>query len=493
MKRGETRGEILWGLLKVTLCLLLGTYQALGQNEAPLTDSELIREIIRTTEPLTEPRGERLPLYIWPAHQLGTQDEQEMEILVRQLDNRGIAVLSNWQPEREDALGYALRLGNIQKRLGSPISINATACTYSFFNGDIKTAHIDEEGKPFFDSSFAAGRKMGCPFALDYRLPEMKKRVEEPVKAYKKAGLPIHFVYADWEVDGPIEWNGAWEASKRCVRCRKNIPNIEDFTVFQEALRLKRSELQKTMLADSVKAHFPRALVGNYGVYPHDGYRYWYDYFEEFVEGAPHRVDGGARYRRWFHEFPLTGYTFAMPTVYPWYAVHGWYDFRDSDFRWFYNMLLVGSNAGKSTPSEIPIITFVHWHTTEPPENPDPSVRQFSREMYMELLWHLLLRGHDSLFLWSPRDEALEESQLVHRVYAASHPYREFLVKGNPVTFDVPSRPSPVVSGLHLGDRLLVRRTDFDGRTSSVTLRVNGQTIDVPRAEGRCQVFELKN
>jgi len=487
-------------MMSAVLCLLVlppylasRTDQGLGQSETASSDSELIREIIRTTEPLEEPRGERLPLYIWPAHRLGTHDERELESLIRQLDDRGIAVLSSWEPDREDGLDDVLRLGRIQKRLGSPISINATACMYTLFNGDLQTAHIDEEGRPFFDSSFGAERKMGCPFALDYRLPDMKRRIEEWVKAYKEAGLDIRLVYADWEIDGPIEWNGAWEASQRCVRCRKNIPNIEDFGSFQEALRRKRSELQKAMLADSVRTYFPHALVGNYGVYPHDGYRYWYDYFEEFVEGAPYRADGRARYRQWFHEFPLTGYTVAMPTVYPWYDIHGWYDFDDSDFRWFYNMLLVGSNAGESTSPDTPIITFVHWHTTEPPENPDPAVQQFSREKYTELLWHLLLRGHDGFFVWSPRAEALEESQLVHRVYAASHPYRDFLAEGIPVTFAVPRRPGPVVSGLRLGNRLLVRRTDFDAQSSSVTLVVDGQTIDVPRAEGRCQVLDLKD
>lgn len=120
-------------------------------------------------------------------------------------------------------------------------------------------------------------------------------------------------------------------------------------------------------------------------------------------------------------------------------------------------------------------------------------MKQFSKEKYLELLWHLLLRGHDTLFLWSPPAEALEESQLVHGVYGASHEYREFLVKGESVTFHVPPRPGPVVSGLKLGSRVLVRRTDFDARTSPVTLTVNGQTIAVPRAEGRCQVLELKD
>jgi hypothetical protein len=52
--------------------------------------------------------------------------------------------------------------------------------------------------------------------------------------------------------------------------------------------------------------------------------------------------------------------------------------------------------------------------------------------------------------------------------------------------------PGPVVSGLLLGSRLLVRRTDFDARTSPVALKVSGQTVEVPRSEGRCLILDLK-
>ena len=481
-------------LLTIALPLLLGISPASAKEEKTLTHTGLIREIIRTTQPLEEPRGDRLPLYLWPVHHLGTDDEIEAIELMKQLDERGIAVLANWPGDiqNEDAMDRALWLGRLQKQLGLPIAINATSCTYSFCNGDPRTAHIDDEGKAFFDESFASGRKMGCPFALDFRLPEMRERIAAPVEAYKEAGLDIHFVYADWEIDGPLEWNQAWEHSKRCARCRRHIPNIEDFAAFQTALRIKRSQLQRAMLAEPVLARFPEALVGNYAVYPHDGYRYWFDYFEQFTEGAPHQVDHRARYRQWFDEFEPSGYSFAMPVVYTWDYIFNWYDFDNPDFRWFYNMLLVGSNVGKSTPADIPIIPFVHWHTIVLSEAPDPGVKQFNEEKYQELLWHLLLRGHDTFFMWSPRSEGLKESQLAHQVYAASHSYREFLARGTPVTFQVPTAPGPIVSALKLGSRLLVRRTDFDDRKEPVPLPVDGETIEVPRQEGACQVIELK-
>lgn len=448
----------------------------------PQTDYELLREILRTTEPLEAPRGKRLPLYLWPAQSLGTTNDVELEALLRELDARGMAAIGNWKPNDPAALEEALTLARLQKRLGLPISVNATASTYGFFDGDERTAHIDADGRPFFDTSFPTERKMGCPFAIDHRIPEMTGRIRSAVEVYRKESLPIDFLYSDWEVDGPLEWNGAWESSKSCRRCRRQIPNIESFDAFQAAIRDKRAELQRLMLAEPVLESFPDALVGNYAVYPHDGTRDWYDYFEE---------ERDEKVRKWYPEFEETGFTFAMPVVYPWYRGYKWYDFEDSDYRWFYNMLLVGTNAGKSTPASIPIITFVHWHTTEPPKNADPSVKQLSAEKYQELLWHLLLRGHDGLFLWSPKDEALEESRHVHQVYRDSHTYREFLLDGRPVTFAVPDEPGPVVSALKLGSRLLVRRTDFGRETEPVLLRVGDTEVSVPRVEGRCQILEI--
>jgi hypothetical protein len=393
-----------------------------------------------------------------------------------------MAAIGGWKPNDPEALEEALALARLQKRLGLPISVNATASAYGFFDGSKKTAHVDAAGRPFFDTSFPTERKMGCPFAIDHRIPEIEGRIRSAVQAYRKQGLRIDFLYADWEVDGPLEGNGAWESSKKCQRCRRLVPDIESFDAFQAAIRAKRAELQRLMLAEPVLEAFPDALVGNYGVYPHDGNRYWYDYFEEERE---------EKYRKWYPEFEETGFTFAMPVVYPWYRGYKWYDFENSDYRWFYNMLLVGTNAGKSTPSSIPLITFVHWHTTEPPRNPDPRVLQLSPDKYQELLWHLLLRGHDGFFLWSPKDEALEESRLVHQVYRDSHAYLDFLLDGQPVEFSVPAEPGPVVSALKLGSRLLLRRTDFGSETEPFLLQVGDVGVAVPRLEGRCQILEI--
>jgi hypothetical protein len=273
------------------------------------------------------------------------------------------------------------------------------------------------------------------------------------------------------------------------------VRGIDDFRVFQQALRRIRSEMQRLVFGDNVTASFPEALVGNYGVYPHGGLRYWYDYFEHEADGVPYVEDQRARYREWSHEFAGTGYTFAMPVVYTWYPTFGWYDFEDADYRWFYNMLLVGSNVGEHTPAVTPVIPFVHWHTTDPPAVPDAAVTQLSAERYQELLWHLLLRGHDTFFVWCVDDELAEEVRLAHEVYAASLAHAGFLDRGEAVTFDVPKQAGSVVSGLRLGDRVLARRTDFgDASDGDENLMVNlgsDEQIVVVVADG-VQIVDVK-
>ena len=458
--------------------------------------SDRVQTVLDVTRPLEHDRGSRLPLYLWPAMRPGELDEAAADLLVEELDRRGIGLVGFWTPARqEESLARSLVIGRAQKKAGLRINVNATGCLHRFFNGDEQTAHVDADGKPFWDESFdvrSHGRTMGCPFALESRKDPVRRQTEFFATAYKEAGLDVDFVFVDWEIDGPIEFNHAQEASRKCVRCREHLADVDDFPRFQKTLREIRSELQRYALADPIHSQFPAALVGNYAVYPHNGYRYWYDYFEYFVPGQPHVADQRAKYRLWAHEFAATGYNCAMPVAYTWYPTYQWYDFDEPDYRWFYNMLLVAGNAGRHTPPEVPIVSFVHWHTTAPPEDADPSVRQFSQESYQELLWHMLLRGTDTFFLWCRPEEDAVESRLVQEVYARAQEYGEFLERGTPISFDVPKRPAPVVSGLVLGNRVLVRRTDFGGGNQPVELTIGTRKLSVESNPGQCRVLSLE-
>jgi hypothetical protein len=450
-----------------------------------------IQVVIDATKPLKYDRGKRLPLYLWQAMDPGALDDDSAEKLVRVLNERGVGLISSWNPgNRQKSLAQSLMIAKVQKKLNLRVNINANRCLYSFFNGDEQTAHIDDEDRPFWDESFGK-QKMGCPFALDFRRPHIQEQVEYFVKAFKKAGLDVDFVFADWEIDGPIEFNKAHAASKRCRRCRENINDIDDFEEFQRELRKLRCQLQNEVYAEPIKKNFPGALVGNYGVYPHNGYRYWYDYYEYYVDGQPYQADQQARYRKWYHEFAESGYTFAMPVVYTWQRIFDWYDYSDTDYRWFYNMLLVASNAGQHTPPEIPIISFVHWHTIESKDFPEKA-KQFSEAKYQELLWHMLLRGTDTFFLWCRKQEAAKEIELVHQVYSEAQQYGEFLSNGKPINFSVPRQPGTVISGLRLGDYVLVRRTDFTKTSEPVEIIVDDRRIKIGVEPKNCQIISIR-
>lgn len=450
-----------------------------------------IQTALDATKPLEFDRGNRLPLYLWQAMNPGPLGDRAAEELVKELNTRGVGLITSWNPgNREKSLAESLTIAKAQKKLGLRVNINATGCLYAFFNGDERTAHIDGQGKPFWDESFGKPR-MGCPFALDFRRPDIREQVEYFAAAFKKADLDVGFVFADWEVDGPIEFNKAHAVSKRCRRCRDSIKNIGDFEEFQKALRKLRCELQRQVYAEPITRRFPGALVGNYGVYPHNGYRYWYDYYEYYVDGQPCQTDRRARYRKWYHEFPETGYTFAMPVVYTWGRIFDWYDYDQTDYRWFYNLLLIASNAGKHTPPEIPIISFVHWHTVGSKYS-SGKAKQFSEGKYQELLWHMLLRGTDTFFLWSPHSQAAKEIELVHPVYAEAQRYGRFLSEGTPIDFSVPKQPGTVISGLKLNDRVLIRRTDFKESKQPTKIAIGDRRIEIAATPGRCQIVSLR-
>lgn len=471
---------------------LLGIYATLCKAENKTVKwSSHIQVVLDATKPLKYDRGERLPLYLWQAMDPGQLNEEDLEELVQELDNRGLGLISSWNPgNRRKSLAQSLLIAKVQKKLNLRVNINANQCLYSFFNGDQKTAHINNEGKPFWDDSFGK-KKMGCPFALDYRMPHIREQVEYFVKAFKKADLEVDFVFADWEIDGPIEFNNAHAASKRCKRCRQNIKNIDEFEEFQRELRKIRCRLQRETYAEPLKLNFPKVLVGNYGVYPHNGYRYWYDYYEYYVDRQPCLADQRAKYRKWYHEFAESGYTFAMPVVYTWRRIFDWYDYADTDYRWFYNMLLVASNAGQHTPTEVPIISFVHWHTIESGDF-IAKAKQFSKDKYQELLWHMLLRGTDTFFLWCGRQEAAKEIELVHQVYSEAQKYGDFLSAGIPINFNVPKQPTAIISGLKLSDRVLVRRTDFTKTNDSVEITVDDRIIKVGVKPKSCQIISIR-
>ncbi len=452
---------------------------------------EHLQTILRITEPLSHPRGNRLPLFLWSALDIDTDDREAAEQIILSLNERGIALAASWDHRREDSLARALRIARIQQEHGLEVCVNVNTLLHRFCTGKEITAHIDEDGNRFFDTSYQANIPLGCPFALASRYPDIKRRFEPFAQAYAKESIPIFFAFADWEIDGVMEWNESWSLSKRCIRCRKNIPEIENFHSFQSAIREIRAEMQRVTFAEPLKARFPGILVSNYGVYPHNGIRYWYDYFEEIPSNVPHLKDGNARYRKWHHEFASTGYTAAMPVVYPWSRLFSFYDFPQTDYRWFYNMLLAAGNAGKHTPSGTPVIPSVHKNTIFERGESNPCIQGLSREKYLELLWHMLLRNTSTFFLWCRKEEIEDELPVVREVYSQSLLHSDILNSGKALLFDVPRESGPVISAVLHSGTLLLRRTDFYDTDETCAIEVEGRLIDVPRRDGECQIITL--
>ena len=254
-----------------------------GKEPAAKAFPASIRTVLANTKPLEYPRGDRLPLLLWPVLGGEVDDDGEQEDIIRQLDDRGVAMMATWNyDDKEASLARSLRIARIQQKLHLPVIVNANPCMYKFFNGDLKTAHVDAKGERFFDDSFGKQHKMGCAFAADFRFPAMTERIDHFVRAYHEAKLPLAMVWGDWEIDGPIEFNRSWEAAKRCVTCSKNVPDIENFEAYQKAMRLKRSEMTRRCYSEPILSRYPKAIVGNYGVYPHGGLRHWWDYFEHW-------------------------------------------------------------------------------------------------------------------------------------------------------------------------------------------------------------------
>lgn len=430
-----------------------------------MASRESIDAILSRTLPLDAPRGSRLPLLVWSLTDLADPRASDIPETLRSLEERGLALISSWNhavpPGAPGSIEASLAIGGAQQDLGLEVCVNANALLHRFCDGSPATAHLDDAGHPFFDFSFDPSVPMGCPFALEHREPEIRSRVTAFADAYLGAGVRPTLVFADWEIDGPIEWNGAWHASRRCRRCRAAVPHIDDFPSFQSALREVRSRLQRVTYAGPLRERFPDVLVANYGVYPHGGIRTWYDYFEELPAGAPTVEDQRARHRPWAHEFPLTGYTAAMPVLYPWSRAWGWYDVQPADFRWAYAFLLEASIAGRATPPSVPLIPFVHWQPIAERGTLPGGIVPLSETAYREILWHILLRGASTLFLWCPEAETAREIGPVHRVYRESLRHADLLSRGRPLCFDVPAVAGPVLSAVQAGSLLLARRTDF--------------------------------
>ncbi len=87
--------------------------------------SKRIQNVLDITKPLEFERGNRLPLYLWPAMDAGNLDDESAELLVEELNSRGIGLICSWTPKNsKESLSKALTIAKAQKKLGVPDSLS---------------------------------------------------------------------------------------------------------------------------------------------------------------------------------------------------------------------------------------------------------------------------------------------------------------------------------------------------------------------------------
>ena len=110
--------------------ITLLTFPLFAQEKLPAKLHENLRVVLHNTQPLKYPRGNRLSLYVWPiTDRLRGLDDGQAEQAIKLLNDRGIAMISNWRyDQKEKTLTEALRIGALQKKLHLRVNVNATSC-----------------------------------------------------------------------------------------------------------------------------------------------------------------------------------------------------------------------------------------------------------------------------------------------------------------------------------------------------------------------------
>lgn len=127
----------IWGFGLVVAAMIGGPgTEAFAETKPPAWPKKF-QVVLDNTKPLRFPRANRLPLYLWPAMGPGTLEAPRAEELARELDRRGIGLVSTWAVDKkEESLAAALAVARAQRKLGLLVNIDATPLLYSVFNGD---------------------------------------------------------------------------------------------------------------------------------------------------------------------------------------------------------------------------------------------------------------------------------------------------------------------------------------------------------------------
>jgi hypothetical protein len=437
---------------------------------APADTAELhwdIATFARVVQPMRHDTVGRLPLFLWnvplprDSTLVRTRQDGTLRRAIDQLAERGIVptVQMGWEWTPDGALAMAQTL----REAGRPVYLL------------IPDAELVERGSYSDTTVWVTGpdaslggreRRWPClPLADPWA---GAARVRELVQPFKDAGIELSGVWFDDEAL-PHPWNGVYEAQKGSPDCVQYYPigALADWSAFQRYVFGLRTDLQSSVMADPVHVLFPKARVGNY---------------HEAASSAdvPFVDEGGNSYP----PRSLGRLDALMPSAYA-NTLHLARLARAeaptqeaADRLYFFLLLRTVSTANANKAPGKVSVPFVSRFVRD---DQSPAVRfGMSQQAYRELIRHVLLRGSDGLYLFnlgypgSPVTpaESFESIEDARAVYDEMLAHRDFLDRGKPMTYAVPTPDGLTViwSGLCLPDRCLVRTVTLGPETRQVML-----------------------
>lgn len=424
--------------------------------------------------PLKHARGSRWPLVAWE----NFSNEPQKPEFYQQLLARGLAEHIRLDPKLIDT---ALAI----QRAGSPVIViegSSGGFPASLAGDPSKWAHQFDAGYKPKDYT------RPCP-SLHAGWAIFADQLRQTLRQFKAKGVQIDAVWNDWEGD-PLYGADRYEQARHCKRCREILPAklLSSPHRFMDYTARLFYELFAAYYAAPVLEFYPKCSLTNWLAQP----------------STPDEPQPG-----WSGE---RSHTYLPPLVTAWnptaYGAASWVwegrskkEKRDQEHvdQVYTNLLLRQvSLTAKLTRRWAPEKESIPWvcrWVTEPPELKFPVM---SRERYREVLRHLWLRGVAAMQIFNPRikdfeDMALPELEDAVAVYDEMLAFREFLERGEILSYDVPRPQDDGVfwSGLRLGNRAVVRVFKQGGGKAKHTLRPWDQREFELEADAAGQTFLL--
>jgi hypothetical protein len=434
-----------------------------------------LETVTTVLDPLRHERGGRWPLVLWDGVGYEPLDADRIDALME----RG--VVQHLRLRRTD--GAAARA---LADAGAPVILMegaGGAWPYDTVGGDV-------EWRLQFPPDVVVPpewRRLGDPTRLDgWRKAGALTR--ERLERYARLDIDIDAVWLDYEGALLHDDYQAVRASSSSARLPLRI--LENERRYRDYRRTHWLHGLSKYLAAPVRRAYPNASVTNWVV---------------MVSSAGYPV---LSWTDWPHpSTPPLFFTHSNPIAYgiDTYFLTAWpagHRINRENVDRFYTHLLLrqvsmdGLNRARYRSDMGAVVWVARWV----PDNSSEPVPMMSRAAYREALRHIWLRGVDAMQVFNPLREgyeryAVEEVKDVHSVYDEMLAYREFLERGEVMTFYVPdNRDAPIMwSGLRLGDRALVRVTNLGARQRQVYICLTAATcvdLPVPR-HGRSYIFDL--